>query len=319
MEKKNPYYVWLSEIMLQQTRVSTVIPYFKKFIVRFPNISSLGKAKIDEVLYYWSGLGYYNRAHNLHKTAKKILEKYNGNFPSKFEEIISLPGIGRSTAGSILTFSYEKSFPILDSNIERVLTRYYGINGCIKKQKTKKKLWSIISQLTPKKNTSDFNQGIMDIGAKICIYKKPKCELCPLKKNCYSFIKCCHQLFPYKTKIKKIRKKNYFLILKYKKYIWINKTNNKRTLNGLFVFPKFEYFDSLKTYLIKNNIKIKKVKKLKKFNHVSTNFHFTIIPILIYIKKTSFCRKKKCGIWYNLKKKIKIGLSSATKKTLNQI
>ena len=141
--KVTPYKVWVSEIMLQQTQVVTVIPYFEKFVKRFPSVQLLADASLDEVLHYWTGLGYYARARNLHKTAKIIMAKYKGRFPRSFDEIISLPGIGRSTAGAILSLSYNERFPILDGNVKRVLTRYHGIKGWPGERKTEKKLWEL--------------------------------------------------------------------------------------------------------------------------------------------------------------------------------
>lgn len=305
--------------MLQQTRVSTVIPYFNNFIIRFPNINSLAHASLDEILYFWSGLGYYARARNLHKAAKIIIEFYDGIFPSKFKDLISLPGIGRSTAGAILTFAYKKSYPILDANIKRILTRYYGIKDLVEKKETEKKLWKIIFKLTPIKNTDFFNQGMMDLGAIICTFKKPKCNLCPLKKNCFSFRKSCYQNFPFKKNKKKKYEKKYFLILKYKKYVFLKKRPNFGKLAGLFTFPEFEKINLLYNYIKNYKIKKNKLISLKKFNHSFTNIYFEIIPILISVNKFFFHINENNIFWYNLEKKSKIGLSSEIKKILNQI
>ncbi|AFP85837.1 A/G-specific DNA glycosylase [secondary endosymbiont of Heteropsylla cubana] len=149
--RKTPYKVWLSEIMLQQTQVKTVVPYFQRFISRFPTVRELAEASLDEVLYLWTGLGYYVRAHNLHKTAKFIYEQHEGKFPEDFDTLFSLPGIGLSTAGAILSLAFDKHYPILDGNVKRVLARYYAIAGWPGKKEIQQRLWWHSKQVTPKK------------------------------------------------------------------------------------------------------------------------------------------------------------------------
>ncbi|MBZ2279400.1 A/G-specific adenine glycosylase, partial [Buchnera aphidicola] len=164
---KTLYKIWISEIMLQQTTVKTVIPYFQKFLKKFPNIHILSSSTLDEILYLWSGLGYYTRARNIYQTSQIIKKKYKGEFPKEFSNIIQLPGIGKSTAGSILSFSLNYFFPILDGNIKRVLMRYYGIHPNIKTTKIQKELWKIIAIKTPLHNTGKFNQAMIDLGSLI--------------------------------------------------------------------------------------------------------------------------------------------------------
>ncbi|XBC40215.1 MAG: hypothetical protein U0T62_02570 [Buchnera aphidicola (Nurudea ibofushi)] len=182
----NPYKIWISEIMLQQTQVNSVIPYYNKFIQIFPNINILAHTSIDKILNIWSGLGYYTRAHNVHNTSKIVVKNYNGIFPNHFSDIIKLPGIGRTTAGAILSFGFNLYGCILDGNIKRLLLRYFNISFK-KKEPIEKKLWNIIKFITPIYNTSKFNQAIIDIGSLICLKSKPKCKICPLIKTCLSF------------------------------------------------------------------------------------------------------------------------------------
>lgn len=315
-KKKNLYHIWLSEIMLQQTKVSTVIPYFKKFISKFPDIQSLAKASLNEILFYWSGLGYYARARNLHKTAKKIVKIYYGSFPVDFKKIVSLPGIGRSTAGAILSLSKNLSYPILDSNVKRILIRYYGIKKSSKKKESEKKLWETIEKLTPKEESQKFNQGMMDIGSTICTHKKPKCNICPVKKKCYSFSDGnYHNFFNKKAKKKKI-KKILFLVLKNKKEIFLIQQKYSDLWGGLFIFPKFKTTSLLNKYInflkIQENSKI----KLKNIKYNISNFYLHIQPILINIRKKI---KNQTGIWYNIKKNKKIGLPTPIKKIIKNI
>ena len=184
--KKNmtPYRVWISEIMLQQTQVTRVPLFYESFMQRFPNIYALQKSNIDQVLNAWSGLGYYTRARNIHRASKILYKKYNCIFPQNIEDIESLPGIGRSTAGAIMSFSMNIRKSILDANVKRVLTRYYGITSSIYKRETNSLLWEIADKNTPQENVANYNQAIMDFGSKICKNKTPFCNSCPLSERC---------------------------------------------------------------------------------------------------------------------------------------
>ena len=187
----DPYIIWLSEVMLQQTQVSTVLTYFNKFIKRFPNINTLANAKEERVLELWSGLGYYARARNLHKTAIRVSKNYEGKFPSSFDTLLSLPGIGRSTAGAISAFAFKKNKPILDGNVKRVFTRYFGIKEWAGKLSVEKELWEIATRNLPKtnKHIHTYTQALMDLGATICRRNHPLCNYCPLQSKCISFEK----------------------------------------------------------------------------------------------------------------------------------
>ena len=171
-KNKDPYLVWVSEIMLQQTQVSTVIPFYIKFIDRFQTINQLAKASEDEVMSYWSGLGFYSRARNLHKTAKIIADQYSCKFPDIFDNLIQLPGVGRSTAEQFYHFALKKKFAIFDGNVKRVITRFFGIQESISLSKTEKYLWRLSEQLLPDNDIDIYTQGIMDFGATLCTPKK---------------------------------------------------------------------------------------------------------------------------------------------------
>ena len=184
---QDAYRVWLSEVMLQQTQVSTVIPYYQNFVKRFASVKQLADADIDEVLQHWQGLGYYARARNLHKAACIVRDQYKGRFPRNFEDVAALPGIGRSTAGAILSFAYGQRWPILDGNVKRVLARCFRVPGWYGQSDTMKQLWYLAESVTPENDAPDFNQAMMDIGSMVCLKSKPKCEACPLKKLCSSY------------------------------------------------------------------------------------------------------------------------------------
>jgi A/G-specific adenine glycosylase len=186
-QNPTPYHVWVSEIMLQQTQVSTVIPYYERFMLRFPTVASLAGASIDDVLHHWAGLGYYARGRNLHKAAQLVVEQHQGNFPDTLEGLVELPGIGRSTAGAILSLGHHKPATILDGNVKRVLARVYAIDTWPDERQTLKKLWMIAESLTPLKNIEAYNQAMMDLGALLCTRRKPACERCPLIKYCQAY------------------------------------------------------------------------------------------------------------------------------------
>ena len=170
---KTPYKVWLSEVMLQQTQVTTVIPYFERFMARFPTVVDLANAPLDEVLHLWTGLGYYARARNLHKAAQQVATQHGGIFPQSFEEVAALPGVGRSTAGAILSLSLGQHYPILDGNVKRVLARCYAVSGWPGKKEVEKRLWDISEEVTPAQGVERFNQAMMDLGAMVCTRSKP--------------------------------------------------------------------------------------------------------------------------------------------------
>ena len=181
------YPIWVAEIMLQQTQVATVLPYYRKFMAQFPSLSALADCDVDALLHCWSGLGYYARARNLRLAARRIMDKHDGKFPTEFADVLALPGIGRSTAGAILSFAYSQRHAILDGNVKRVLTRYFALTEPLGVAKTETKLWCIADELTPTARVADYNQAIMDLGATVCTRAKPRCESCPVGDDCVAY------------------------------------------------------------------------------------------------------------------------------------
>ena len=176
--------VWVSEVMLQQTQVVTVIPFFQRFMLRFPNAESFAQAGEDEVLAYWSGLGYYRRARLLHAAAKQVVEQFNGVFPRDFTQVLALPGLGRSTAGAVLAQAFDLSYPILDGNVKRVLARYFAIEGWPGEASVERELWRRAEALMPAVRAADYTQAIMDLGATLCTARQPACDVCPHGAHC---------------------------------------------------------------------------------------------------------------------------------------
>jgi len=195
-QNPTPYRVWVSEIMLQQTQVATAIPYYERFMQRFPDLEALASAPIDDVLAHWSGLGYYARARNLHRSAVRVLDEYKGVLPSSLAALQELPGIGRSTAGAILSLSANRHEAILDGNVKRVLARYFAVDGWPGKKPVVDKLWHFSEQVTPVKRTGHFNQAMMDLGASICSRTSPQCSHCPLSKQCEANLACSQLAYP---------------------------------------------------------------------------------------------------------------------------
>jgi A/G-specific adenine glycosylase len=179
-----PYRIWVSEIMLQQTRVATVIPYYERFLVRFPDVQALARADLDTILHHWSGLGYYARARHLHAAARRVCERHGGCFPEDFDALVDLPGIGRSTAGAILALACGQRHPILDGNVKRVLARYHALAGWPGQSAVQRELWRLAEQATPRTRVAEYTQAMMDLGATVCTRSRPACAACPLAASC---------------------------------------------------------------------------------------------------------------------------------------
>lgn len=314
-----PYRVWLSEIMLQQTQVSTVIPYYLNFTARFPTLDSLATADIDEVLPYWSGLGYYARARNLHKTAKTIHQQ--GYFPDNLAELEALSGIGRSTAGAILSIAFNKPHAILDGNVKRVLARYKGINGWTGNNDITKQLWAISEQLTPKTRSADYTQAIMDLGATVCTRKKPLCLSCPMQQDCVAYLSQRTDQLPTPKPSKTLPIKTcVFLILKNSQHdIYLEKRPPIGLWGGLWSFPEFDNLNQAVTWCIEKNINILKQQRLETARHTFSHYHLDYTPLLIQTDSPiNFVMEGKQTLWYN-KNTAHLGLAKPIKQLLHEI
>ena len=235
---KDPYKIWLSEIILQQTRVEQGLPYYFKFVSAYPTIDDLSLANEEEVMVLWQGLGYYSRARNLHFTAKHIVKEHKSIFPANYNEIIKLKGIGDYTASAISSFSFNEQQAVLDGNVIRVLTRYFGNENDISIANTLKNIKTLSKELLPDKHSDTYNQGIMEFGALQCKPKSPNCEICPLLKSCQAYKLKKVDLIPYKSK-KVITKHRYFnyLVFKFGQSIYLKQRVEKDIWQNLFDFP----------------------------------------------------------------------------------
>ncbi|MFT5657837.1 MAG: A/G-specific adenine glycosylase [Gammaproteobacteria bacterium] len=281
---KTAYRVWLSEIMLQQTQVATVIPYYHRFLQSFPTIQALADASIDEVLQHWQGLGYYARARNLHRAAQIMRDDYAAEFPLEMEQVLALPGIGRSTAGAILTFAYEQSWPILDGNVKRVLARCFQIEGWYGQAKTMAQLWQTAELLTPKSNTDDYNQAMMDLGAMVCLKSKPACGSCPLTQNCDSFKHNTQTLYPEKKPKKtKPQKQTLMLLHYYQNQVLLYRRPPVGIWGGLWSLPEVESVQQLSDWQRQNldSTKLAAAVKVDLLKHQFTHFSLDISVAVI--------------------------------------
>jgi A/G-specific adenine glycosylase len=316
-QNKTPYKVWLSEIMLQQTQVSTVIPYFERFLDKFPTVMDLAKAEQEEVLHLWTGLGYYARARNLHKAAQQIVEQHQGQFPKTFEEVQALPGIGRSTAGAVLSLALKQPYAILDGNVKRTLSRCFAIEGWSGKKTIENQLWQIAEQETPSNGVERYNQAMMDMGAIICTRSNPKCELCPIAHRCQAKAQNRVTDFPYKKpKIVKPEKSTWFALLQYHNEILLLQRPTNGIWGGLWCFPQTDSVEQsiLLSELVDINT-IKTQETLIAFRHTFSHYHLDITPILYQLTEKP---KTISGLWYNLHQPPEIGLPAPVLGLLNQ-
>jgi len=281
---KDPYRILVSEIMLQQTQVQTVIPYYHRFLKTFPSFQSLARAPLQRVLKLWEGLGYYSRARNLHALAKAVVRAHDGHLPSTYDELKALPGIGRYTAGAILSIAFDKDYPVVDGNVMRVLARYFAIRGDIRKPATQSEFWNLVEKLLPHGKAGDFNQAIMELGATICTPKNPTCPRCPLRHSCQARRQNLQDVLPVK---KKAAATPHFHIgagvVRRGDKILISQRPLKGLLGGLWEFPggKQEPGESLRDTVRREikeelGINIEVGKKLAEIDHAYSHFKITL-------------------------------------------
>ncbi|MBA5762077.1 A/G-specific adenine glycosylase [Vibrio sp. 404] len=322
-QNKTAYSVWLSEIMLQQTQVATVIPYYQRFLARFPTVIDLANAEQDEVLHLWTGLGYYARARNLHKAAKIVANDYHGEFPVEIELLNALPGIGRSTAAAILSSVYKQPHAILDGNVKRTLARCFAVEGWPGQKKVENQLWSYAEQHTPTQDTDKYNQAMMDMGAMVCTRSKPKCSLCPVESLCVA--KDLGNPLDYpgkKPKKEKPVKETWFVILHHNGKVWLEQRPPTGIWGGLFCFPESNNSD-IQTQLEQRHVQAQSVQlqqQLIAFRHTFSHYHLDITPILLDLsKQPDVIMEAGKGLWYNLSQPEEVGLAAPVKQLLESL
>ena len=314
------YRVWVSEIMLQQTQVQTVIPYYRRFIKRFPSLKSLADAPLSEVTEYWAGLGYYARAKNLHRTARLIREQHGGRFPKDKNILMALPGIGRSTAGAILALSYSQRHPILDGNVKRVLARHADIAGWPGKAPVNHALWEQAEKYLPKQNVAQYTQALMDLGAMICTKAQPQCTLCPISADCLARKagRIAERPQPPPTKVKP--KRHVFMLMAiYKDRVLLERRPTSGIWSGLLSFPEMSGEEEAKAWCQRRLGHIRSTRCLPSFKHQFTHFSLTITPLEARLSKIhSQISEENHLVWCKLLPSIN-GVPAPVKKLITQL
>jgi A/G-specific adenine glycosylase len=321
---KTPYRVWVSEIMLQQTQVSTVIPYYQRFMARFPTVTALADAPIDDVLHLWTGLGYYARARNLHRAAGIIRDQFNGEFPKTFDEVASLPGIGRSTAGAILALSRGERFPILDGNVKRVLARYFGIEGSTAEKSVVDRLWQLSDACTPDTGVEIYTQAIMDMGATVCTRHKPLCAYCPLADKCYarSTGRQNELPTPRSAKGKARRSREVFMLVAMREdgSVLLERRPESGIWGGLWCLPEFDSVTAANLWCGQSlEAAENQPRPLSIVEHAFTHFDLVITPLLASCAGHCGVMDAPPTLWYNTREPARIGLPAPIKTLLETL
>lgn len=323
-QNKTPYRVWVSEIMLQQTQVATVIDYYLRFMARFPTISDLAEAHEDEVLEHWAGLGYYARARNLHKTAKLVADDYQGEFPTSLEQICALPGIGRSTAGAIMSITMGKPISILDGNVKRVLSRVAAVRTWPGERKTEQQLWALSDQLTPSQRTSDYTQAIMDLGATLCTRSKPDCPRCPMLDDCQAYADGSQGQIPASKPKKAIPTKQVWMpIIAHPTLgLLLEKRPPSGIWGGLYSLPEISYefgLDELEDAIEQEiGLKTRMAAIHKPFVHVFSHYKLEINPVAFVLSAGAEQIREQANLnWHSSAQIENLGLPAPVKNILS--
>ena len=309
-----PYRVWVSEIMLQQTQVKTVIPYFERFMATFPDVNALASAPQDEVLHLWTGLGYYARARNLHKAAQQVADALGGRFPEDIEGLCELPGIGRSTAGAIVSLAMGRRASILDGNVKRVLARYHRVEGWPGQSAVHNRLWEIADTYTPKTRCAEYTQAMMDLGATLCTRAQPACDRCPLKGGCEAFAVGDQSDYPGKKPRKQLPVKSTHLLIARagNGEILLEKRPAQGIWGGLWCFPEVADIDASRQHCLDHwGAEPSGLAPLDSFRHTFSHYHLDITPVLAELdREPAAVMEGEQQLWYNLRQPPQIGLAA---------
>jgi A/G-specific adenine glycosylase len=315
-----PYRVWVSEIMLQQTQVSTVLGYFDRFMEALPSVQALADAAEDEVLHLWTGLGYYTRARNLHKAAKLVVEQHGGEFPRSVEQLAELPGIGRSTAGAIASLSMGLRAPILDGNVKRVLARYQAQQGYPGEPKVAAQLWQLAEQLTPHERVNHYTQAMMDLGATLCTRSKPSCLLCPVREGCRAHLLGRETDFPEPKPRQALPQKRTLmpLLANAEGAILLYRRPSSGLWGGLWSLPELDDLDALGELARQHALHLDEPRALAGLTHTFSHFQLAIEPWLVRVEQAGGAVAEGDWLWYNLATPPRLGLAAPVKKLLKR-
>ncbi len=316
----NPYRVWVSEIMLQQTQVSTVLGYFDRFMHALPTVKDLADAPEDEVLHLWTGLGYYTRARNLQKTAQIVMAEHGGEFPRDVEALTALPGIGRSTAGAIASLSMGLRAPILDGNVKRVLARYVAQEGYPGEPKVAKQLWQVAERFLPEERVNHYTQAMMDLGATLCTRSKPSCLLCPLKSGCQAHLLGLEIRYPVTKPRKELPQKRTLMPLLANRdgAILLYRRPSTGLWGGLWSLPELDDLAALEPLASQHALQLGEQRELAGLTHTFSHFQLSIEPWLIQVEAAAPGVAEGDWLWYNLATPPRLGLAAPVKKLLKR-
>ena len=321
-KNRNPYRVWVSEIMLQQTQVTTVIPYFQRFMHRFPNLKQLASAPLDDVLHLWTGLGYYARGRNLHKAAQIIQTDFGGRFPRDLETVMSLPGIGRSTAGAILAQACEQSQAILDGNVKRVLSRLHAVEGWPGLPAVEQQLWTLAESYTPKTRIVDYTQAIMDLGATLCKRSAPDCPACPFATTCAACQEGRQAEFPHRKPHKALPQKStrMLLLADDRQRLLLVQRPPAGIWGGLWSLPECPPSQHIGDWCRQQfGLEISHHKALPCLQHTFSHFRLEIQPIYAQVRSSGQqALEPAATLWYNPQQPRRLGLPTPVKALIEQ-
>ena len=321
-QNREPYHIWLSEIMLQQTQVDTVIPYYQRFLQRFPDVAALAAAPLDDVLALWSGLGYYARARNLHRAAQLVVSEYDGVFPRSASELIALPGIGRSTAAAIASFCYGERVAILDGNVKRVLARHFGIEGFPGERAVEQNMWALAESLVPEQGADIYPQAIMDLGATLCTRSRPLCLHCPVHTSCVARLQGRQAELP-TTKVRKAvpQRENAMLVLRAGNQILLEQRPASGIWGGLFSLPELEAGEDAPG-LLQRRFGLSTAASpsaLTPMRHSFTHFTLTIQPWLVTLEQIPATLNEPTLSWIALDALDTLGLPAPIRRLLESL
>jgi A/G-specific adenine glycosylase len=322
---RTPYRVWVSEVMLQQTQVATVVPYFERFVQRFPNVAALARAQLDDVLHLWTGLGYYARGRNLHKAAQHIVASHDGELPCDLHDLLGLPGIGRSTAGAILSVGFGRRAPILDGNVKRVLARFHAIDGHPSQTAVANEMWRHAESHTPTQRVADYTQAIMDLGALACTRASPHCDTCPLEMRCVAHQTHTVPNYPTPRPAKKlpVRRAKMYLVTDDQRRCLLERRPPTGLWGGLWSPPEraadyadATFLDELGTACAAQPAAL----PIEGFRHTFTHFHLDIDPVHLPIGTAPLLiADGERWQWYHPSNNQPLGLSAVAVKLLRLV
>ena len=318
---RDPYRLWVSEIMLQQTQVATVIPYYERFLARFPDVATLAAADADEVLRLWSGLGYYARARNLHRAAQAIVERHAGRFPLDVDDAQALAGIGRSTAAAIVAFATGERHAILDGNVKRVLARCFGVEGAVDSAPVLARLWALSESLVPARGVEDYTQGLMDLGATVCTRTRPACEACPLASDCVARREGATDRLPGRKSSRPAREREVaMLVVVSRGEVLVEKRPAAGIWGGLWSLPEVPVgTDPAKRVRRDYGLRVEAVEDLEPFRHAFTHFTLAVRPWLVRARGGLAQAREPVAMWLALQDAQDAGLPAPVKRLLARL